>query len=171
VEWLVRDSNDQQHWLEVHPRVVSVLGGLGATLECLTLAYVTLTDKVIRDCLTRLPGLVHLDLRFSLADRHYDPITNDFLDACIIPPGRSHFSFLPLLESMTLQCHGAHCSISLLVDLIHSRWSPGQCNGARSSLKAFSFISMKPVGNDARQRLRHWKEAGLNVTLDSISMA
>jgi hypothetical protein len=123
-------------------------------------------EQEILDSLVELPNLLQLDLRFSLADGEHDPISDDFLRACTIS---SCPSFLPLLERIHLQCHGARCTTSSLVGLIHSRWMPG--NNSGTQLKVFSFISMKPIWNDLRQMVRQWNEAGLVVDIEGIAVS
>jgi hypothetical protein len=164
VEWLVQDDSDRWQ-VKAHPSLLSKLGHLGTTLKCLTLTYLPLMEQEILDYLVRLPNLLQLDLRFSLAEGEHDPITDDFLCACTIS---AYSNLLPLLEKLHLQCRGDRCTLPLLVGLIQSRWIPG--NDGSACLRAFSFISMKPISSDVHQRVRCWNKAGLVVDIDSITV-
>jgi hypothetical protein len=164
VECLVQDASNEWHWINARPILISKLGYLGTTLKCLTLTYLPLMEQEILD-LVRLPNLLQLDLRFSLAEGEHDPISDDFLHACTTS---SYSNFLPLLETIHLQCRGDRCTISLVVGLIQSRWTPGNDGGTR--LRAFSFISMKPISSDVHQRVGCWNKAGLVVDIDSVSL-
>ena len=165
VEWLVPDTSDEWHWINPPPILVSKLGNLGATFERLTLTYLPLAEQELLHCLARLPNLLQLDLRFSLAEGEHDPISDDFLRTCTTS---FNSNFLPLLETMHLQCRGGRCNISLIVGLIQSRWTPE--NDGNTRLRSFALISMKPIPSDVLQRVRCWNEAGLAVDLGSVTV-
>jgi len=165
LQWLVKLEGGERHWSEVHSRFLSILGAVAPTLRSLALAYLPLADKEMVDCLVQLHDLSYLDLRFSLADKEHDPITDALLHTCTLRPDEFYPSFLPLLESVYLQCHGARYTAIQAADLVESRWRHAH-GGAH--LKSFSLISMKPISALTRKRLKEWSEEGLDVLMDQV---
>lgn len=162
IDSLVRwDDANVRHWHEAHQRFTSILGSISPSLEALRIAYLPLSEDQLIDGLGMLPLLINLDLRFSMADRDHDPITDRFLTALTLPDRQ----LLCQLESLNVRCNGARFSTSVLLGLVHSRWSSSPLEKAHKRLKAFSFISLRPIGKFARQSVKTWGEEGLIVTM------
>jgi hypothetical protein len=87
------------------------------------------------------------------------------LHACTLRSDDSYPDFLPLLESVNLQCHGARYTATQVVDLIESRWMHDRRG---THLRTFNLVSMKPVSIHTRQRLKEWSEEGLEVLVDQV---
>jgi hypothetical protein len=169
IEWLVQWEDDNRHWSEIHSRFISLLESLNPQLKTLSLAYLPLSETEILDSLATLPNLTNLGLRFSLADRDHDPISDDFLHALTIQPGNSSPHLLQHLESLQIQCDGGRCTTSTLLNLIQSRWTtPSPMDLAK--FKAFTFVSLKPVGSYVRQRVKSWGDAGLAIIIDGVEV-
>ncbi|RDB20533.1 hypothetical protein Hypma_012396 [Hypsizygus marmoreus] len=171
MEWLVMWNGDSTHWSEAHPRFTSILKNSSPALQSLSLVYLPLAESDILACLAEVPNLTNLDLRFSLADREHDPISDSLLRALTLGPDRSSAGLLPLLDHIYLQCYGARSTTSQVIDLVESRWVPSPRDGAneaRRGLKSFRFISMKPADLELRERLESWLEGGLDASVDRV---
>lgn len=165
LQWLVNSDEGGRHWSEVHPRFLSILGTVAPTLRSLALAYLPLTDAEVVESLAQLHNLSYLELRFSLADREQDPITDEFLRACTLRPDGPSPGILPLLESVHLQCYGARHTATHVIIFIQSRRIPIQGD---VNLRSFSLVSMKPVSAHTRHILEQWSEEGLEVSMDQV---
>jgi len=164
LQWLVtRPDEGGAYWSEVHPRFLSILDTVAPTLRTLALAYLPLMDVEMIESLMRLHNLSHLDLRFSLADREHDPITDAFLNACTLEPDGPSPGILPLLESVYLQCYGARHTATHVTNFIQSR-TPVQGD---VNLRSFRLVSVKLVAAPTLQVLE-WSEKGLEVSMDQV---
>lgn len=171
IDWLVQwDDTNVQHWYEIHPRFISLLGGLGHSLEALRVAHLPLSEDQILGSLAMLPLLINLDLRFSMADREHDPISNDLLYALTLQAGNPSRQSLQQLETLHIRCSGARFNTSMLLSLVHSRWTSSPMEKANKRLKAFKFISLRPVGKFARQKVKIWGEEGLVIAIGGIDI-
>ncbi|GLB33405.1 hypothetical protein LshimejAT787_0102890 [Lyophyllum shimeji] len=167
LHWLVSSEDGSGHWLEVHRRFLTMLGRVAPFLKSLTLAYLPLTDVAVLESLAQLQSLSRLDLRFSLADREHDPITDAFFSACILRPDDPSPAILPLLESVYLQCYGARYTGKHVADFVRSRRMHIQSD---VKLRSFTLVSMKPVAAHARRILEQWSEEGLEVSIDQVDI-
>jgi hypothetical protein len=165
LRWLIKQDGSDEQWSEVHSRFISTLSSMALTLRCLSMSYLPLSDGQVLDCLSQLHGLSRLDLRFSLADGDQDPITDTFLHACTLQHDEWHPGFLPLLQSVYLQCHGGRHSAAQIMHLIQSRWTPIRND---VHLESFSLVSRKPISTRMRQQLEQWEGEGLDVSIDQF---
>ncbi|KAF9468783.1 hypothetical protein BDZ94DRAFT_1231822 [Collybia nuda] len=167
VQW---NNTDVRLWHEIHSRFISLLGGLGASLEALRIAYLPLSEAQILDSLMTLPKLVDLDLQFSMADRERDPISNHFLYTLTLQFENSSRQSLHQLENLRIACSGARLNTSVLLGFIHSRWTPSPVEKMNKKLKAFRFVSLRPVGYFVRQRMKIWGDEGLIIAIDGVDV-
>lgn len=168
LEWLVKwDGDDNEgRWSEIQPRFISVLSSLGPSLRALNLAYLPLNESELLNCFAQVPNITHLDLRFSLADKEHDPVSDDFL--CALRSGQSSLSLLRLLETVFLQCSGARCTPQSIIDFVHSRWTESTTEDPAMHLTSLRFISMKLNSFDFNDVLSGWAEAGLDVSIGQV---
>jgi hypothetical protein len=115
-----------------------------------------------------LPRLLQLELLFSLGDKEQDPISDELIRALSLPnpaePGPS--GLLPRLDSINLQCHGARCKESSLIELIESRRIRSPQVGVR--FKSFHFLSLQPATKCLCRYIKKWGNDGVDVVIDSV---
>ena len=182
--WLARSNVGS--WSSAHTDFIAFLGASAETLRELTMTYFPILENELLECLSQVPQLTHLDLRFALHEGANDPITNRFLVACTIPnsstrtmlggivcstPAHTESSLLPRLEHINLQCHGAFYTNATLLNFIQSMWksvkgSEGQ--NASRSLRHFGLLSMKPVPSEVEKRVKTWHEEGLEIDIQCL---
>ncbi|KAH0587094.1 hypothetical protein J132_10477 [Termitomyces sp. J132] len=169
LRWLVKGNHESDTLLwstRDQSRFISILGSLGPTLRSLSLAYFPFSDKDVLECLLQTQRLSRLELRFSLAHKEADPITDTFLSTITLSIDNSFPMYLPFLETFHIQCHGAHCTILRVLKLIQSRWKP---TTGRNLLRRFSFVSLVPISSpQTRDTLSMWSQEGLKVTLEEF---
>ncbi|KAG6864207.1 hypothetical protein C0991_011571 [Blastosporella zonata] len=164
LQWVVR-RNAWAWSAEDQARLISFIASLAPTLHSLNLAYLPLSDQDVLRCLQPLQGLSHLDLRFSLADKEHDPITDAFLD--VLSTDQPSSNYLPALQSLHLQSNGGRCTCLRVIDLIKSRWKP--ISGDPPQLRLFELVSLVPISTTkTRETLRAWKQEGLDVAIDQV---
>ncbi|KAF8816518.1 hypothetical protein BYT27DRAFT_7333377 [Phlegmacium glaucopus] len=179
--WLVNSS--MGHWSSSHTEFVAFLQASADTLRELTMTYLPIAENELLECLSQVPKLTHLDLRFAMNEEANDPITNQFLVKCTIPsstvsPGiarrrqaHAETALLPRLEHVNLQCHGALYANATLLTLIQSRWEPDQRSddqASRRQFRSFRLLSMKPVSSMVEKHVKAWHEAGLEVDIQCL---
>ncbi|KAF9448475.1 hypothetical protein P691DRAFT_704875 [Macrolepiota fuliginosa MF-IS2] len=174
LEWLVSRTHDglEPCWSAFHSRFTDFIQSSASSLEDLGLAYVPLRDHEIISCLDRLSSLRTLDLKFTLADHHPDPITEDLL-LYLSPPvplpamqrvrqrisTADHF---PVLGNLKLQCCGEHLNQAMLLALIEGR--------AAARLRAFELMTAKLLSKDFRERILHWQKHGYRFSLSTLNI-
>ncbi|KAG6833596.1 hypothetical protein H0H87_004223 [Tephrocybe sp. NHM501043] len=164
VQWLVNRS--AWTWaVDDQSRFISILASLAPSLRSLKLAYLPFSDQDLLQCLQHLQGLSHLDLRFSLADKEHDPITDAFLIANTSSTDIGPPEYLPVLRSLHLQSHGARCTALRVMDLIQSR-----CNSSGDDrLQSFGLLSLVPISSAKMQEmLRAWSREGLDIAIKQM---
>jgi hypothetical protein len=175
-----------EQWSLAHSDFVAFLQASAETLHQLTMTYFPIPENELLECLSQVPRLTHLDLRFALNEGANDPITNRLLVAWTIPsPTVSPMTtditrrrrvntetlLLPQLEHVNLQCHGGLYTNATLLSLIQSRWSQDSDDdggAARRSLKSFRLLSMKPVLSEVERHVEMWHEEGLEVDIQCL---
>ena len=178
--WLANSSVGS--WSLAHTDFIAFLGASAETLRELTLTYFPISENELLDCLSQVPRLTHLDLRFALHEGANDPITNRLLVACTIPsssvsggivcstPAHTEISLLPRLEHVNLQCHGALYANATLLNFIQSMWKGSEGQGAPLArpLRYFRLLSMKPVPSEVERQVKAWHEEGLEVDIHCL---
>jgi hypothetical protein len=181
LEWLA--SSNVGSWSLDHTGFLAFLQASAKTLRELTMTYFPIAENELLECLSQVPQLTHLDLRFAMHERANDPITNRFLVACTIPsstvpsgigcgpPAHTATPLLPRLEQVNLQCHGALYANATLLRFIQSRWQCGKSTegqGAPRPLRYFRLLSMKRVPSEVEKRARVWHDEGLEIDIQSL---
>ena len=182
LEWLV--NSNMGPLSSIHADLPTFLQASAETLRELKMTYLPITENDLLDCLSQVPRLTHLDLRFALNQGANDPITNRLLVACTIPsPAVSagiacrtqpypEAPLLPRLEHVNLQCHGRFYANTTLITLIQSRWEfgkstgEGQCVGR--PLRCFRVLSMKGVPSEVEKYIKLWHEEGLEIDIQCL---
>jgi hypothetical protein len=179
--WL--ENSNVVSWSLAHPDFLAFLGASAETLRELTMTYFPISENVLLECLSQVPQLTHLDLRFALHEGANDPITNRLLVACTLPSftmsggiasgtPAAHAEkdcLLPRVEHVNLQCHGALYASATLLNLIQSMWkSGGKGQGAPRLLRYFRLFSMKSVPSEVEKRVKAWHEEGLEVDIQCL---
>ena len=131
--WLA--NSNVGSWSLAHTDFIAFLGASAKTLRELTMTYLPIPENELLECLSQVPQITHLDLRFALHEGANDPITNRLLLACTIPsstvsggiacstpPAHAEISLLPRLEHINLQCHRALYASAVLLNFIQSMW-------------------------------------------------
>lgn len=165
-------------WSLVHTDFLAFLLASADTLRELKMVYFPIAEIELLECLSQVPRLTHLDLRFALTEGANDPITNQFLMACILPstvsagiasgrqPGtNAQALLLPRLEHVNLQCHGAFYANVTLLTFIRSRW---EFSKSERSLGYFRLLSMKPVSSEMEKHIKTWHEEGLEIDIQCL---
>ena len=178
--WLVNGSMGP--WSSAHPDLIAFLRVSAETLRDLTMTYLPTAESELLECLSQVPQLTHLDLRFALNEGANDPITNRLLTVCTIPSSTVPAGIarlrqvqaetpllLPRLEYVNLQCHGALYSNEALLTFIQSRWKSSQgSDGQGRRLKSFRLLSMKPVPSAVEKGVKAWQEEGLDIGIECL---
>ncbi|KAG6813199.1 hypothetical protein H0H92_013319 [Tricholoma furcatifolium] len=167
LHWLVNGSENIPRWsTETRSKLTSILASLAPTLRSLRLSYLPLSDQDLIGCIQQVQYLSNLDLRFSLADKEADPITGAFLRASTRSTENTSSKYLPLLESLHIQTHSAHCTSGEIIDLIESRLKAGS---GEAKLRSFGFVSLFPiVTSQAREKKGAWAQEGLDITIEHV---
>ncbi|KAG6849948.1 hypothetical protein H0H93_003320 [Arthromyces matolae] len=162
LRWLIKRNRDDSWLTEERLGFIESLKSFAATLGSLNLEYFPTSDKHMVDCLQPLQGLSHLGLRFSLADRGGDPITDSFLGEKAL----SSPAFLPSLESIFIQCPGTHFTTSRVIDLVHSRIKR---SNIATHLRKFVINTLTPICTpELQQMFKVWDQEGLSVTVQHL---
>ena len=183
--WLA--NSNVESWSLAHTDFHAFLRASAETLRELTMTYFPISENDLLECLSQVPQLTHLDLRFALHDGANDPISDRLLLACTIPsytnsggsacsstPAHADIPLLPRLEHINLQCHGALYTNATLLKLIQSLWKSvkggeGQLSqGAPSQLRYFRLLSMKPVPSEVDKHVKAWREEGLEIDIQCL---
>ncbi|KDR74393.1 hypothetical protein GALMADRAFT_141437 [Galerina marginata CBS 339.88] len=170
--WLVQPSGARS-WSAKHSDFLAFLHRQAQTIQVLSLAYLPLTERELLECLSRVPNLTHLDLKFSLSDIENDPITESLLTAFTSSPEvtKKGKALLPLMEYFNLQCSGKHYDSAVLLAFIDSRrkLGRGQSDSVRGSLlKSFNLLSMNPVFREVEKHVQKWTQEGMDVRIESL---
>ena len=168
-------------WSLAHTDFLAFLGASAETLRELTMTYFPISENELFECLSQVPRLTHLDLRFALHEGANDPITNRLLEACTIPsstisggiawstPAHAEIPLLPRLEYINLQCHGALYANATLLKLIQSMWKSDQRGqGAPRQLRYFRLLSMKAVSSEVEKHVKAWRDEGLEIDIQCL---
>ena len=176
--WLA--NGNVRSWSLAHTDFVAFLGASAKTLRELKLTYFPISENELLKCLSQVPQLTHLDLRFALHEGANDPITNRLLAACTIPSStvsggiacstsaQAEISLLPRLEHINLQCHGALYAYATLLNFIQSMWKSGKGGDAPRPLRYFRLFSMKRVPSEVEKLVRAWNEEGLEIDIQCL---
>jgi hypothetical protein len=179
--WLTHSNVSS--WSLVHTDFIAFLGALTETLRELTMTYFPISENELLDCLSQVPQLTHLDLRFALHEGANDPITSRLLMACTMAsstvsegitcdiPAHNEISLLPRLEHVNLQCHGALYANATLLNFIQSMWKSGKGSEGQDAsrpLRYFRLFSMKPVPSVVEKQVRAWHEEGLEIDIQCL---
>ena len=195
IRWLLPWKSEEASELAEQRRLwqdsfADFLGRSAGTLESLTLAYLPLSEKNLVEVISVPVGLKHLDLRYSLNDEENDPIGEAFIQALTLSEkdGDGEGRLLPGLASVHLECHGERFGTDSLTKMIESRlvrraeagasvptkmiqvdgkWKRGHTFPTRS-LKTFHMLSMNPVSEMLRERLKAWRGDGMDASFDSL---
>jgi hypothetical protein len=174
--WLA--SSNMSSWS--HAGFLAFLQALAGTLHELTMSYFPIAENELLECLSQVPQLTHLDLRFALHEGAMDPITNRLLLACTLAssavpagiacntPAHTEIPLLPRLEHVNLECHGALYSNSALLNFIRSRWEFGNNSEGQRALKYFRLLSMKPVPSEVEKHVKVWHKEGLKIDIQTL---
>ncbi|KAF8164818.1 hypothetical protein B0H34DRAFT_686757 [Crassisporium funariophilum] len=179
--WLVPGNGSQRSWSPTHSDFIAFLRRLAPTLQTLSLTYLPMGEAELIECLSQVPQVRHLELRFSLNDRGNDPIADRFLAGCTLPsvtPSatvgkrrrvQSESCLVPLLEDISLQCHGELLTRHALLAFVDSRWLGGSGGpGMRTKLKSFHLLTMHPVSKEVEKRVRSWTIEGLDISIECL---
>ena len=180
--WLA--SSNVGSWSLAHTDFLAFLGASAETLRELTMTYFPISENELLECISQIPHLTHIDLRFALHEGANDPITNQLLVSCTIPSctiaggiacSTPAIPLLPRLEHINLQCHGALYANATLLKLIQSRWKSGKGNegqlgqgGAPRQLRYFRLLSMKPVPSEVEKHVKAWRGEGLEIDIQCL---
>jgi hypothetical protein len=195
IEWLILSNGSTSPWPTTHLDFLSFLHEVSPTIRSLSFAYLPVTEIELMECLSQVPELADLDLRFSLSDFEHDPITENLFTACTLPStsfvlddtrhsrsSECHTStastsssmhttpLLPALESWNVQCHGRRYTHTGLLSMIasRSRWSVKQGNSSHTRIKSFHLLSMNSVPQALQKRVQMWGDEGLDISIDSL---
>jgi len=178
LRWLAHSYVES--WSLSHTDFIDFLGASAETLRELTLTYLPISENVLLECLSQVPQLTRLDLRFALHEGANDPITDRLLVACTIPsstipggtarstPAHTEVPLLPRLERLYLQCHGALYANATLLNFIQSMWKSGKGTEGSGPLRHFGLLSMKPVPSEVEKRVKAWHEEGLAIDIQCL---
>jgi len=176
--WLVNGNTES--WSSTHTDFLAFLRSSAGTLHELTMTYLPIAEDELSECLSQVPNLTYLDLRFALNEGANDPITNQLLVKCTTPPSavpagiarkrqaHAEAALLPRLEHVNLQCHGALYANPTLLALIQSRWKGSDSQAARRQFRSFKLLSMKPVSSTVEKHVKAWHEEGLEVDIQCL---
>lgn len=178
VEWLLKEDSS---WSQAHVQFVSFLGRVSSTLQTLSLEYLPLSERKLLQCLSCVPDITRLDLRFSLSNVEDDPITDALLSECIspsTPPPSSDIQnyttaacLLPRIEEVNIECHGKQYTSTGLASFIESRWA-GSRNARPhpryATLKSFHLLSMNQPLAAVDRCVKAWRHHGLDISIDSL---
>ncbi|KAF8960206.1 hypothetical protein BDZ97DRAFT_2077610 [Flammula alnicola] len=153
-------------------------------IDTLSIAYLPLSEHELIECLSELPNVTHLDLRFSLSDIENDPITDSLIAACTLlwdspsdsgNQGRRQAITkprLPLLESLDLQCSGKRYTVEGLLAFINSRRQTANREGTEavpnSVLKSFHLLSTNSPMRSMEKRVQEYRSEGFDISVDSL---
>jgi len=190
IGWLALPNAATSSWSTTHSDFLSFLHGVSPTIRTLSFAYLPVTETELMDCLSQVPKLTYLDLRFSLSDFEHDPITGNLWTASIFPSSTfdlddtkqigDHMTttstsipipttpLLPVLESWNTQCHGKRYSHTSLLSMLESRLNIRRGTELCTKLKSFHLLSMNPVPQAAQKRVQTWSNEGLDILIDSL---
>jgi len=167
LEWLVDPTQGgigSQQWA-VHSRLTRFVQSTASSLEHLGFAYLPLRDHEIIACLKGLCNLRRLDLKYALASRWPDPIT-DVLLRYLTPEKSSQQNrgstgaCLPLLRALKLQCSGEYLDHFLLLALVEGRAARG--------LRELEILTLKCLMKSIKDEIETWKSQGLNFTASTL---
>lgn len=195
IEWLLLSNGPTSPWPKTHLDFLSFLNEVSPTIRALSIAYLPVTEIELMECLSQVPELADLDLRFSLSDLEHDPITENLLTACTLPStsfvsdstGQNQDSedhttttttsssmhttpLLPALESWNIQCHGKRYTHTGLLSMLSSRWGVKHTHGTNSHtrLKSFHLLSMNSVPQALQRCVQTWGNEGFDISIDSL---
>lgn len=170
ITWLVQAPSG---WSLGHSYFISFFCQISISLRTLCISYLPISEAELLNCLSHVPNVTDLHLRFSLSDPESDPITNHFLSSLTVGMGMSDAidglpvhqvdNLLPSLASLSLQCNGSRLSHSVLLEMIQSRW-----DNPYAQLHHFRLLSMKPVLNEVEKRTKKWFDEGLDISIDTL---
>jgi len=193
IGWFAHSDEANLSWSTNHSDFLSFLHGVSPTIRSLSFAYLPVTETELIDCLSRVPKLIHLDLRFSLSDFEHDPITDNLWTASILPSstydlddtrpteGSGHqmtmaptsiaipaTPLLPVLESWNMHCHGKRYSHTSLLSMLDSRLNIRHGTELPTRLKSFHLLSMNSVPQAVQKCIQTWSNEGVDILIDSL---
>jgi len=192
IEWLVLSNRATSQWPTTHSDFLSFLHEVSPTIRALDFAYLPVTEVELIECLSQVPELTDLDLRFSLIDFEHDPITENLFTACTLPspsfsdetrqdrglerhnlPTSTSSSMpktplLPDLESWNIQCHGRGYTHIGLLSMLTSRLNVKHKINSNAALKSFHLLSMNSVPQTLQRRVQTWGNEGFDISIDSL---
>lgn len=139
----------------------SILPSIFHKLRSLRLSGLPLHNVDLLHIIDSLPQLKTLDLLFDIKDAEADPVWDNVLSALTAGESLS----LPSLQSLRIECTGAHCSDEALQTFLHHRTSSFE--GSRTAFK-FKFLCTRPISSELYRAAE-----GLSVhhiTLTSLPM-
>ncbi|KAF8189692.1 hypothetical protein BJ912DRAFT_361273 [Pholiota molesta] len=178
LKWLAKQA---PAWSPTHSNFITFLRRVASTLESLSIRYIPLSEQQLMQCMTELPCLRQLDLRFSFSALDEDPITDTFFRECT---PRSRFStsadgrtsspqtqpMLPLLQSLTLHCYGkwyTHpCLTAFFESRLRTRKAPGR--PPTNTLNSFHLYSINPLLPSMEELLRRYRDEGMDIWIDAL---
>ncbi|KIM42790.1 hypothetical protein M413DRAFT_26783 [Hebeloma cylindrosporum] len=190
IEWLLFSNDATSPWPTTHLDFLSFLHDVSPTIRAIDFAYLPVTEIELMECLSQVPELTDLVLRFSLSDLEHDPITDHLFSACTHPsPSVSHDTtlnggaesrtttsssssihttpLLPVLENWNIQCHGKRYTHTSLLSMLASR-QVKRGNTSHTRLESFHLLSMNSVPQAVQRRVQAWSDEGLDISIDSL---
>lgn len=173
--WLVRQV---AAWTPSQFNFVTFLRSVAQTTRSLSIRYLPLSADELVQCLSALPNVRHLDLRFSLGDCENDPITDPFFTKCTVHASSDRMKrrtpnlpILPHLQSLNLHCCGKRYTNPVLVTFLDSRMKVPQSEHGpppTSTLTSFHLLSMLPPLPSMEKHLERYRLEGLDVSVDTL---
>ncbi|KAF7331731.1 hypothetical protein MKEN_00052900 [Mycena kentingensis (nom. inval.)] len=149
-------------WPHMEP-FIRFIRRVGANLERLRLDYLPFDKPELVSILKAVPSLRQLSLSHSRSDHASDYINDTFFDSLT--------RFVPLLESLSLNCNGGSFRNSTFLRFMESRWRYQPQGRAGGCLEHVEIISAKRLAEYIPGRFRDIIEGKLEVrgTLQSKS--
>ncbi|KAF9531019.1 hypothetical protein CPB83DRAFT_850038 [Crepidotus variabilis] len=170
--------NNATNWSTAHQDFTTFLRGISSTLRTLELSYLPVSEEDLLDCLSHIPFLEDLELRFSLNDDEQEPITSTFAAALTISPPNAvemtntdispDAQLLPCLTSFMLECNGSRLSFTALVAMINSRHD--YSDSSSPLLRRVHVRSMKPVIREIDWQVALWAGEGMDISIDTVPL-
>ncbi|KJA16109.1 hypothetical protein HYPSUDRAFT_71629 [Hypholoma sublateritium FD-334 SS-4] len=173
--WLVRQA---AAWAPNQFNFVTFLRSVAQTTCSLSIRYLPLSADQLVECLSALPNVCHLDLRFSLGDCENDPITDQFFTKCTVHASADRMKrrtpnphILPNLHYLNLHCYGKRYTSPVFVAFLESRMKVPQSEPGplpTSTLTSFHLLSMLPPLPSMEKRLGRYRLQGLDVSVETL---
>ncbi|PFH50318.1 hypothetical protein AMATHDRAFT_4054 [Amanita thiersii Skay4041] len=170
LEWLLRTIEPTYISPAVGERFIKFIQGIGITLQEFELLYLPISDTILLDCLTQLPLVTNLELKYSLGAGDCDPITDHLLRGLVLLQSASQLiksdssrNILPQLKKARFETYGALCSSMALTNFLQSRTD--DIEDEQQRLEYLKFLTGVPVFEQYRCCLDNWRlKEGLDVS-------